>query len=84
MYNVTLRVVRAAIFVVGKAIDITYCECVFVALGILHAVRMRYIICGLYSCKMFFSTLSHERHDFRKKKVTEHKMCVSIFCTTFV
>jgi len=27
--------------------------------------------------------LSHKRHDFGKK-VTEHKMCVLIFCTTFV
>ena len=32
-----------------------------------------------------FATLSHKRHDFRKKKkITEHKMCVSIFSTTFV
>ena len=31
----------------------------------------------------YFSTLSHKRHDFREK-VTEHKMCVLIFCTTFV
>ena len=30
-----------------------------------------------------FSTLSHKRHDFRKT-VTEHKMCVLIFSTTFV
>jgi hypothetical protein len=31
------------------------------------------------------STLSHKRHEFRKRKeVTEHKMCVLIFCTTFV
>ena len=30
------------------------------------------------------STLSHRRHDFRKKKVIEHKMCVLIFSTTFV
>jgi hypothetical protein len=31
----------------------------------------------------YFSTLSHKRHDFRKT-VTEHKMCVLIFSTTFV
>jgi len=31
----------------------------------------------------YFSTLSHKRHDFRKKKeATEHKMCVLIFSTT--
>jgi hypothetical protein len=34
----------------------------------------------------YFSTLSHKRHDFRKKekKVTEHKSCVLTFSTTFV
>ena len=31
---------------------------------------------------LYFSTLSHKRHDFRKN-VTEHKMCVLIFSTTF-
>jgi hypothetical protein len=30
-----------------------------------------------------FSTLSHERHDFRKK-ISEHKICVVIFFTNFV
>jgi hypothetical protein len=43
-----------------------------VALGIQHAKRMRHIaICG--SAMFFFSTLSHKRHDFWKKKVTEKK-----------
>jgi hypothetical protein len=31
----------------------------------------------------YFSTLSHKRHDFRKKKVSDRKMCVLSFCTTF-
>ena len=35
------------------------------------------------SALQYFSTLYHKRHDFRKK-VTEHKMCVLIFCTNFV
>jgi hypothetical protein len=29
----------------------------------------------------YFSTFSHKRHDFRKKKVIEHKMWVLIFST---
>jgi hypothetical protein len=31
----------------------------------------------------YFPTLSHKEHDFLIK-VIEHKMCVLIFCTTFV
>jgi hypothetical protein len=30
----------------------------------------------------YFSTFSHKRHKFSKKKNTEHKMCVLIFSTT--
>jgi hypothetical protein len=39
----------------GKSISITYCECVFVALNIQHAIRVRYIvICDLPGCTIFF------------------------------
>jgi hypothetical protein len=56
------------------------------------ARRVRYAECVSYSpCKTrapcpalpYLTKLSHKRHGFRKK-VTEHKMCVLIFCTTFV
>ena len=59
--------------------SITYCECVFVALDIQHAMRMRHIvISGLPRSKIFFHIVSHKAR-FSKKKVTEHKICFDFF-----
>jgi len=67
----------------GKAMRITYSDCVFVALVIQHAMHMRHIaICGLQAVQ-YFCTLSYKRQDFRKEKLLNTK-CVMIFSTTFV
>ena len=52
----------------GKAMSITYSQCVFLALGAQHEIYMRLIvICGL-SGLQHISKLSHKLRDFRKKK----------------
>jgi len=85
MYDVTLRCVRATIVAVENP-QVTHSECMFIALGITHTMRMHRVILLSVSCPdlQYFSTLSHKRHEFRKKKNIEHKMCVLISTTTFV
>jgi hypothetical protein len=56
-----------------------------VALFIQRAKCMRHVIMSSVACLAtpHFSTLPHKRHDFRKN-VTEDKMCILIFSTTFI
>ena len=74
--SLTLRLIRVKIVAAEKAISITYSECVFVALVIQRAMRMHRIILPSVVCLavQYFCTLSHERHDFRKNKIIEHKI----------
>jgi hypothetical protein len=83
MYSATLRRVRVTIFFRGKAYSVAHPECVFVALGIQYPMRLRRsvlpsVVCLILPC---FSTLSHQRYDFRGKNVIGQISHVLIFST---
>jgi len=66
----------------GKAANITYFKCVFVALGILHVKRVRFVHCNLWpvSSIIFFHIISYTA-GFSKKLL---KIKCFVFSTTFV
>ena len=70
----------------ATAVSITYCECVFVALVIQHALRMPSIIFSFVSrlALQYFSTLSHKQHDFRNKKSCRTQNVCSDFPYNFL
>jgi len=74
-YNVTLRRVRATNVAMEKVMSTIYTECVFLALGIKHAMRMRRIfVCGLSGSTVFFHLISIMTR-FSKEKLLNMK-CV--------
>ena len=78
-YNVTLRTVLATIVAVVKQWVLTYSECVyFLALGTQHVKRMHHVVICVQPFSTIFSTLSHKRQEFRKKKWTKN------FCFEFL
>jgi hypothetical protein len=66
----------------GKTKGITYCERVFVDLGILRAMRMRQIvICGMPRSTKYFHIVINGK--IFEKQVTGHKIRVLISSITF-
>ena len=69
---------------IQKLHTVCMCVCVFVALGILHALLLAPYFLWLAPLYHSFPTFSHGRQDFRgKKNIVEHKMCVLTSSTTF-
>jgi hypothetical protein len=68
----------------GKAVSITYSECVSVALGIKHAKCTRRILLSSVACLTlpYLFSLSFKRHDFRERAI-ECKICF-VFLYRFV
>ena len=68
----------------GKTLSIIQPECVFVALGIQYAMRMRHIhICGIPHPKTYFRIISYTAR-FSGGDVTEPKIYVWMSSKTFV
>ena len=76
----TLGRLRLSTVVIGKAVNITCSECVFVALGIQRAMRMRLITLSSVECPAlrYFSISNRKRYDLMWKYLLNTK-CVLLF-----
>jgi len=69
----------------GTVINVTYSECVSIAIVIQYAKRMSCVMSYVARAAVqHFSTLSHKRRDFRRSYCTEHQLCVLTLCASFV
>ena len=82
-YYIIVCVRAPAFLFMGARAPVHACACI--ALLIQRVTRMRRNASSFMAFQVLLNswTLSHKRHDFRKK-VTEHKMCVLMFSTTFI
>jgi hypothetical protein len=85
MYECNIEVSSCNFCCRGEAVSVTHSECVSVTLVIQHTKPVRRII--LYSAVClalpYFSTLSHKRRDFRKKKKTLFNIRYVLISLTF-
>jgi hypothetical protein len=83
LVKVTLKCVRVTIVAVEKAVNITYSECVSVALVIQHAIRMRRIVLSSVSCLAVRYISHYSIHSTILGGKLLNMKCVLIFCDAF-
>ena len=83
MYDVTLGLVRPILVSVEEQKNITYSECVSIALGIQHPILMHRIAVWPAPLYSIFPHYFIKDAFSKKKKIVEHKTCVLMSSTHF-